>query len=63
MDFERMLSDLANVQRTGIQAGAAVAERDARCRERAVLIAYDKALADPQTVIPSYLMAAIESLR
>jgi hypothetical protein len=30
---------------------------------RAILIAYDKALADPKVVLPTYLHAAIEAAR
>lgn len=32
-------------------------------RIKAVLIAYDKALADPNVVLPSYLHATLEGLR
>ena len=43
--------------------GMATERLTTEARVRAVLIAYDTAIKDPKTVIPSYLTATLEGLR
>ena len=62
-EFEKFVCGLAEGQADLMRLGAEAGQDTERRKLRAVLIAYNHALADPQAKIPSALMAAIEALR
>ena len=67
MDFAQELArNLIDANRAAaehMRIGREQAEREFSFLRRSLIAAYDRAAADPQTKIPTYLHAAIEALR
>lgn len=57
--LKEQIDAMQDVVFAGMRGGMAVE----RVRTDAIISAYDKAIKDPNTKIPSYLMAAIEAAR
>jgi polygalacturonase len=63
MDFGQLAIDTLRDHAALTQSGIEVGRRHKQAEIRALIVAYDKALADPATKIPTYLQGAIEALR
>lgn len=56
---QQLCDSMSRVAKVGVEAGIEIERR----RTEAVLLAYDKALQDPNTKIPTMLHVALEALR
>lgn len=63
MNLADILKDQINAMNNCTAAGIRAGVQMERVKVSAILAAYDRAIQDPNTKLPSYLMAAIEAAR